>query len=182
LSTTTALKKLAKAQPGEKDPAKAKRLTKVEPAKVRLINAKVAESTLACLAYDLFRKLLRDEPKIQWDCIMTEMHTKNPWEDIKGAKHNSLHEKLHQSLTNCIEFHKLTVFTVNAAERLKYYLMCSIKKPIRWSIRMHISISRMEALNKYLGILPTIKNSPLAVASMEMAMSPSPRLLTQVPS
>jgi hypothetical protein len=76
LSATTALKKLAKAQTGEKDPAKAKRLTKVEAAKVRLINAKVAESTRACLAYDLFCKLLRDKPKIQWDCIVTEMHTK----------------------------------------------------------------------------------------------------------
>jgi hypothetical protein len=64
LSATTALKKLAKAQTGEKDPAKAKRLTKVEAAKVRLINAKVVESMLACLAYDLFCKLLRDEPKI----------------------------------------------------------------------------------------------------------------------
>jgi hypothetical protein len=35
---------------------------------------------------------------------------------------------------------------------------------------MHIS--RMEALNKYLGILPTIKNSPLAVASTEMGNVP----------
>jgi hypothetical protein len=99
LSATTALKKLAKAQTGEKDPAKAKRLTKVEAAKVRLINAKVAESTLACLAYELFHKLLRDKPEIQWDCIVTEMHTKNPWEDIKGAKHNGLRGKSHQSLT-----------------------------------------------------------------------------------
>jgi hypothetical protein len=65
LSMTTALKKLVKAQTGEKDPAKAKRLTKVKAVKVRLINAKVAKSTLTCLAYDLFRKLLRDEPKIQ---------------------------------------------------------------------------------------------------------------------
>jgi hypothetical protein len=44
--------------------------------------------------------------------------------------------------------------------------MCSIKKPARWTIRMHIS--QMEVLNKYLGILPTIKNSPLAVATTEM--------------
>jgi hypothetical protein len=65
LSATTALKKLAKAQTGEKDPAKAKRLTKVEAAKVRLINAKVAESTLVCLAYDIFCKFLSDEPEIQ---------------------------------------------------------------------------------------------------------------------
>ncbi len=85
LSMTTALKKLAKAQHGEKNPAKAERLTRVEAAKVGLINAKVAESTLACLAYDLFCKLLRDEPKIQWDWIVTDMHTKNPWEDIKGV-------------------------------------------------------------------------------------------------
>ncbi len=169
-SVTTALKKLAKAQTGEKDPAKAKRFTKVEVAKVRLINVKVVESMLACLAYNLFRKLLRDEPKTQWDRIVTEMHTKNPWEDIKGVKHNSLRGKLHQSLMDCIKFYKLTVFTVDAAERLKYYLMCSIKKPIRWTIRMHIS--RMEVLNKYLGILPTIKNSPLAVASTEMGNVP----------
>jgi hypothetical protein len=132
--TLSALKKLAKAQTGEKDPAKAKRLTEVEAAKVRLINAKVAESTLPCLAYDLFRKLLRDKPKIQWDRIVTEMHTKSPWEDIKGAKHNGLRGKLHQSLTDCIKFHKLTVFTVDAAEWLKYYIMHSVKKPVRWTI------------------------------------------------
>ncbi len=35
---------------------------------------------------------------------------------------------------------------------------------------MHIS--RMETLNKYLGILPTIKNSPLAVTSMEFENVP----------
>ncbi len=118
LGGTTALKKLAKAQHGEKDPAKAKRLTRVEAAKVRLINAKVAESMLACLAYNLFCKFLRDEPKIQWDRIMTDMHAKTPWEDIKGVKHNSLRGKLHQPLMDCIKFHKLTVFTVDTAERL----------------------------------------------------------------
>ncbi len=170
LSATTALKKLAKAQHGEKDPAKAVRLTRVEAVKVWLIDAKVAESTLVCLDYDLFCKLLRDKPKIQWDRIVTDMHTKNPWEDIKGVKHNSLHGKLQQSSTDCIKFHKLTVFTVDAAERLRYYLMCSAKKPVRWTIRMHIS--RMKVLSKYLRILPTIKNSPLAVNTTEMGNIP----------
>jgi hypothetical protein len=170
LGATTALKKHAQAQHGEKDPAKAERLTRVKAAKVRLTKAKVAKSMLACLAYDFFRKLLRDEPKIQWDWIVTDMHTKNPWEDIKGVKHNSLRGKLQQSLTDCIEFLKLTVFTVDAAERLRYYLMCSVKKPVRWTICMHIS--RMEVLNKYLGILSTIKNSPLAVTTTEMGNVP----------
>jgi hypothetical protein len=49
-------------------------------------------------------------------------------------------------------------------------LMCSVKKPVRWTICTHISW--MEVLNKYLGILPTIKNSPLAVATMEMGNVP----------
>ncbi len=71
MGATIALKKLAKAQHGEKDPAKADRLTRVEAAKVRLIEAKVAESTLVCLAYDLFHKLLRDKPNIEWDQIVT---------------------------------------------------------------------------------------------------------------
>jgi hypothetical protein len=77
---------------------------------------------------------------------------------------------LQQSLTDCIEFHKLTVFTIDAVERLRYYLTCSLKKPVRWTIHMHIS--RMEVLNKYLGILPTIKNSHLAVATTEMGNVP----------
>ncbi len=94
LGATTALKKLVKAQHGEKDPAQAERLTRVEAAKVRLIEAKVMESTLACLTDDLFCRLLRDKPKIQWDWIATDMHTKNPWEDIKDVKHNSLRQKL----------------------------------------------------------------------------------------
>jgi hypothetical protein len=134
LSATTALKKLAKAQTGEKHPAKAKRLTEVKAAKVKLINAKIAESTIACKAYDLFCKLLRNDPETQWDQILTDMHTKDPWEDLTVARHNSLRTKLLLSLKDCIKFHKLTFFSVDAAERLKYYLVCSIKKPMRWSI------------------------------------------------
>jgi hypothetical protein len=101
---------------------------------------------------------------------MSEMHTKNPWEDLTGAKRNGLRSKSQLSLIECIEFHKLTFFSVDAAERLKYYLMCSVKKPMKWTIRMHVT--RMETLNKYLGILPTIKNSPLAVASTEFGNVP----------
>ena len=54
------LKTAVKVQSGEKETATAKatRLAKVEAAKAELEKAKIAESTFACLAYDLFRKLL----------------------------------------------------------------------------------------------------------------------------
>jgi hypothetical protein len=90
------------------------------------------------------------------------MHTKNPWEDLTGVKRNSLRMKSQLSL--------ITFFSVDAEERLKYYLMSSVKKPIKSTIQMHVT--QMETLNKYLGMLPTIKNSPLAVTSMEFRNVP----------
>jgi hypothetical protein len=165
-----ALKKAGKVPPGEKDPAKAIRLAKVEAAKIELEKAKIAESTFAGPAYDLFRKLLRDDPETQWDRIVSKMHTKSPWEDLTGVKRNSLLMKSQLSLIDCIKFHNLTFFSVDAAERLKYYMMCSVKKPIKSTIQMHVT--RIKTLNKYLGMLPTIKNSPLAVASTEFGNIP----------
>jgi len=93
-------------------------------------------------------------------------------EDLTGVKWNSLCMKSQLSLIliECIELHKLTFFSVDAAERLKYYLMCSVKKPMKSSIQMHITW--MGTLNKYLGMLPTTKNSPLAVASTEFGNIP----------
>jgi hypothetical protein len=61
-------------------------------------------------------------------------------------------------------------FSVDARERLKYYMMCSIKKPVRLTIRLHVC--HMETLIKYLGMLPMIKNSPMAVASTELGNVP----------
>jgi hypothetical protein len=164
------LKKAVKVQPGEKETAKAARLVKVEAVKAELEKAKIVESTFVCLAYDIFRKLLRDDPETQWDRIVSKMHTKNPREEMTGVKWNSLRMKLQLSLIECIEFHKLTFFSVDAAEKLKFYLMCSVKKSMKSSIRMHVTL--METLNKYLGMLPTIKNSPLAVASTDFGNIP----------
>jgi hypothetical protein len=53
---------------------------------------------------------------------VAEMHTKNPWEDTKGAKHHGLCDQLQQSLIDFIKQLKLTFFAVNAADRLKYYI------------------------------------------------------------
>jgi hypothetical protein len=122
------LKKAGKVPPGEKETAKATRLAKVEAAKTELEKAKIAESTFVGPANDLFRKLLHDDPETQWDRIMSEMHTKNPWEDLTGVKRNSFRMKLQLSLIECIEFHKLTFFSIDAAERLKYYQSSSSRE------------------------------------------------------
>ena len=77
----------------------------------------------------------------------------------------NLRPKSYASLVECIEFHKRTFFTVDAAEKLRYYLMCCVKKPVKVTIKAHVT--RVEILNKNIGMLPTIKNSLLAIASTE---------------
>ncbi len=114
------------------------------------------------LVYDLFRKTLKEDPELQWDRIVDDMHTKDPWEDLRGVKHDGLRRKSMAFLWECINFHKLTVYSVDAAERQRFYMLCNLKKPAKSSIRAHVT--RMETLNKYLGLLPTIKNSPQIVA------------------
>jgi hypothetical protein len=69
-----------------------------------------------------------------------------------------------------MDFHKLTVYSIDAAERQRFYMLCILKKPTKSSIRAHVT--RMETLNKYIELLPTIKNSPMAVASTELGTVP----------
>ncbi len=98
------------------------------------------------------------------------MHTKDPWEDLRVAKHNGLRVKSVASFWECINFHKLTVYSVDAAKRQRFYMLCNLKKPAKSSIQAHVT--RMETLNKHLGLLPTIKNSLQAVASTELGNVP----------
>ena len=48
------------------------------------------------------------------------MHAKDPWEDLRGAKHDGLRRKSMASLSECIDFHKLTVYSIDAAERQRF--------------------------------------------------------------
>jgi hypothetical protein len=82
---------------------------------------------------------------------------------LDGVKHPGLHMKTAKSLEDCIMFLKITVFSVDAAERQKAYMMGSLKKPHQLTIRNHNS--RCKVLNGYIGHLPTLRDSQLAVTS-----------------
>jgi hypothetical protein len=120
--------------------------------------------------YDLFRQLLADEPQVQWDRIVDDVHNKDPWTGLNGVKHDELCMKSTKSLEDCIMFHKITVFSVDTVERQKAYMMGSLKKPRQLTIRNHVS--RCEVFNGYIGHLPTLRDSSLAVASTEKGNIP----------
>jgi hypothetical protein len=170
LATTARVRKLTRTPSEETEPQTTVRLGLWEAAEVELKKAEALEAFKAGLVYDLFRKTLKEDPELQWDRIIDDMHAKDPWEDLRGAKHDGLRVKSVASLWECIDFHKLSVYSVDAAERHRFYMLCNLKKPAKSSIRSHVT--RMETLNKYLGLLPTIKNSPQAVASTELGNVP----------
>jgi len=67
------------------------------------------------------------------------MHAKDPWEDLRGVKHDGLRRRSIASLLECIDFHKRTVYSVDAAERQRFYMLCNLKKPAKSSIQAHVT-------------------------------------------
>jgi hypothetical protein len=64
---------------------------------------------------------------------------------------------------NCMLFHLLTVFPINAAELEKYYITNVLKKPQR--VNVHQFVWQVEQLNAYIALMPCFYYSPNANAS-----------------
>jgi hypothetical protein len=65
------------------------------------------------------------------------------------------------SFLDCLELHKLTVFSANTAKRQRFYIQQAVRKPQRATVRQHIL--QMGVLNDYVKHLPTLKDSSKAV-------------------
>jgi hypothetical protein len=70
---------------------------------------------------------------------------------------------LRQSFNNCMMFHLLTAFPINAAEQEKYYISNVLKKPQRVNVRQFVH--QVEQLNAYVAQMPCFYYSPHANAS-----------------
>jgi hypothetical protein len=71
-----------------------------------------------------------------------------------------------KSFNNCVMFHLLTVFPINAAEQEKYFISNVLKKPQRINVRQFVW--RVEQLNAYIAQMPCFYYSPHANASTKL--------------
>ena len=113
-------------------------------------------------AYELFRCFIVGKAQTQWDRIVNEMHMKNPWIGGNGKSNKGIQVKSWISFMDCIELHKLTVFPADAAEKQRYYMQQTIKKPQQVTVRQFMSC--MGILNDYLAYLPTVFDLLMAIA------------------
>ncbi len=68
-----------------------------------------------------------------------------------------------KSFNNCMMFHLLTAFLINAAEQDKYYITNVLKKPQSIDVRQFAW--RVEQLNAYIAQMPCFYYSPNTNAS-----------------
>jgi hypothetical protein len=74
------------------------------------------------------------------------------------------------SFQDCLELHKLTVFSADAAKRQWFYIQQAVRKPQRATVRQHIL--QMGVLNDYVRHFPTLKDSPKAVPTTKKGSIP----------
>jgi hypothetical protein len=122
---------------------------------------KVFAITKTQKAYEISRCFVVGNPQTQWDKIVHEMHTKDPWISANGSSYEGICICSWPSFLECIKLHKLTIFPVDATEKQHYYMTQTVKKPQRATVRQYIA--HMGILNNYLAHLPTVFNSPMAV-------------------
>ncbi len=86
-------------------------------------------------AYEMFRLFVVGDQQTQWDKIVQEMHTKDPWIGVDGASHKGIRVRSWSAFLDFIELHKLTIFPVDAAEKQRYYMVQTNNKPQQVKVR-----------------------------------------------
>ncbi len=81
------------------------------------------------IAYEMFRLFVIGDQHTHWDKIVQEMHTKDPLVGVNGVTHKGIRLHSWSAFLDCIKLHKLTIFPIDAAEKQRYYMMQTVKKP-----------------------------------------------------
>jgi hypothetical protein len=89
------------------------------------------------------------------------MHERDSWAGVNGQVTKDRRQRMWMSFQDCLELHKLTVFSADAAKRQQFYIQQAVCKPQWATVQQHIL--QMGVLNGYVRHLPTLNDSPKAV-------------------
>ncbi len=121
--------KEAKVAPAADDQMKASFSSDLEKAKQSQRIAKGAMTHAASKMFLFYSNLLSPESKYAWNKIVSEQMESNPYVNLQGDTLEGPRGMSHQLFHNCVMFHLLTAFPINAAEQEKYYITNELKKP-----------------------------------------------------
>jgi hypothetical protein len=155
--------KEAKEAPELNDEMKAGFLDDLENTKQAQRTAKGAMTVAANKMFMFYSNLLSLESKYAWNKIVSKQMESDPYVNLQGDSLEGPRGMSRESFNDCIMFHLLTAFPINAAEQEKYYITNVFKKPQRINVRQFVR--RVEQLNAYIAQMPCFYYSPHANAS-----------------
>jgi hypothetical protein len=122
--------------------------------------------------YKQLRNLLSGDPQSQWDCVCCKMHERDSWAGVNNQVTVGRHPRTWMFFQDCLELHKLTVESADAAKKQHFYIQIqqAVCKPQRATVRQHIL--QMGVLNDYVRYLPTLKDNPKAVPTTKKGKTP----------
>jgi hypothetical protein len=85
-----------------------------------------------------YSNLLSPESKYAWNKIVSEQMESNPFVNLQGVSLEGPRGMSCKLFSNCIMFHLLTMFPINAAEQEKYYVINVLKKPQHINLRQFV--------------------------------------------
>jgi hypothetical protein len=116
--------------------------------------------------FTFYSNLLSLESKYSWNKILGKQTESDPYVILQGDSLEGPRGMSCKPFNNCVMFHLLTAFPINAAEQEKYYISNVLKKPQR--INIHQSVWCVEQLNAYILQVPCFYYSPNANASTKL--------------
>ncbi len=142
----------------------------IEQTQQMLQESQKAHDKAIAKTYKQLRNLLSSSAQSQWDCVCCEMHECDSWAAVNGQVAKGRCLQTWTSFLVCLELHKLTVFSADAAKRQSFYIQQEMRKPQRATVRQHISL--MGVLNDYDKHLPMLKDSSKAVPTTKKGNIP----------
>ncbi len=138
-------------------------LEDLEKAKQAQSTAKGAMPAAVSKIFMFYSNLLSLESKYSWNKIVGKQTVSDPYINLQGDALEGPRGMSCESFNNCIMFHLLTAFPINAAEQEKYYSSNVLRKPQRINVRQFVR--HVEQLNAYITQMPCFYYSPNANAS-----------------
>ncbi len=154
-------KALAKAQDSKSEAREAKEALEVnndcmkagflddlEKAKQAQSTAKGAMTAATSKMFLFYLNLLSPESKYSWNKIVGKQTESDPYINLQGDSLEGPRGMSCKLFNDCMMFHLLTAFPINAAEQEKYYISNVLKKP--QCINVCQFVRRVEQLNAYI--------------------------------
>ncbi len=166
--TKSEAKEVEEATEVTKDTIKAGFQVDLEKAKQAKEDAKGTMTAAASEMFAFYSNLLSPESKYVWNKIVSEQAESNRLVNLQGVSLKGPRGMSRESFNNCVMFHLLTVFAINAAEHEKYYVTNVLKKPQCVNI---VSLYIMQSSS-----MPTWPRCRASTTTPTQMPAPSPRM------